>query len=252
MRKKKLGQILAVLLLCGAAVSTSIAFREQPIRLVCDIWPPYQTVSENGLGGFSTEMVEAVLKRMGTPVKSLESFPWKRALTILEQGGADALFSANLTPDRAIFAHYPSEKLIDAPWIIWTRAERPVHSLEDLKGKSVGVVLGYSYTESFWRFIETYCRVEQVSTDEINMRKLALNHVDAVAAEYGNGLHLVRELGLKGIRPHPDIVIKQDGLYIMFNRRSVREAFVERFSEELKAFKATPEYGELRKKYFEE
>lgn len=252
MRRTGLGRVLVILLLSIAVVSTSIAFKKSPVRLVCDIWPPYQVRTGDGISGFSTELVQAVLQRMGAPVESLESFPWKRALDILENGGADALFSANLTHDRTIFARYPEEKLFDAPWIIWTRTGRAVHSLEDLKGMSVGVVIGYSYTKSFWDFVQTYCRVEKVTTDEINMKKLALNRLDAVAAEYGNGLYLIRRLGLRGITPHPDIVIKKDGLYIMFNRRNVRGSFVKQFSKELKAFKASPEYDGLRVKYFGE
>ncbi len=142
-----------------------------------------------------------------------------------------------------------NQKLFDTPWVIWTKNMRTIDSLKDLKGKSIGVVIGYSYTEAFWNFIQTYCKVEKVTTDAINMKKLAINRLDAVVAEYGNGMYLIDKLKLKGIQPHRNIVIKKDGLYIIFNRDTVNDSFVRKFSKELKKFKTSEEYRALRTKY---
>ncbi|MEF2230857.1 MAG: transporter substrate-binding domain-containing protein [Pseudodesulfovibrio sp.] len=253
MRKPALSVFIFLVLACAITVSATVVFTtEPPARLVCDVWPPYQYKTEGRVTGFSTEMVEAVYERLGTPISSMEVFPWKRALEILESGNAEGLFSVNKTRDRAIFARFPEEPLFEAPWIIWTKRESPIRTLDDLKGRSVGVVIGYSYTPEFWEFIQTYCKVEQVTTDDINLQKLANERLDAVAAEYGNALYLIRKLKLRGLVPRHGILIKNDGLYLMFNRRSVSEEFTQRFSEALKAFKRTPEYEALRRKYFEE
>jgi len=253
MRKPVLTLFIFLVLACAIAVSATVVFTtEPPARLVCDVWPPYQYKAEGRITGFSAEMVRAVYERLGTPISSMETFPWKRALEILESGNAEGLFSVNKTRDRGIFARFPDEPLFEAPWIIWTKRESPIRTLEDLKDKSIGVVIGYSYTPDFWEFIQTHCKVEQVTTDDINLQKLASERLDAVVAEYGNGLHLIRKLKLRGITPRRDIVIKNDGLYIMFNRQNVSEGFVQRFSEALKAFKGTPEYEALRRQYFEE
>lgn len=222
-----------------------------PAKLVCDIWPPYQMQDGREVTGFSAEMVHAVFEQMNAPVDRTQAFPWQRALRILQSGHADALFSANHTADRKTFAYYPDEMLFESPWVVWTRGLRNVKTLNDLKGMTVGVVMGYSYTDEFWTFIETYCKVEKVTTDQTNFKKLALGRVDAIVAEYGNGLHILNEIGSQGIIPHHDIVIKKDGLYIIFSRDRISESFVQRFSDELKRFKTTPEYVELRKKYLE-
>lgn len=242
-----IGLACAVLLLLIPALS-----QRQPYRLVCDIWPPYQIETPEGVGGFSTEMVRAVFSRLEATMEPVQAYPWKRAMNILEHGHADGLFSANLTQDRQLFARYPAEPLFEAPWIIWTRDARPMRSLQDLKGLTVGVVAGYSYTPEFWDFIETFCNVERVASDEINFRKLEYGRLDAAVAEYGNGLHLIRKLNLGIVTPRPDVIVKTDGLYIMFNRTEVDESFVRDFSEELKRFKVTEEYRALRRKYFGE
>lgn len=239
--------LAAVLMILYSALFGSA---QQPVRIVCDLWPPYQYMEGKTLTGFSTEIVKAVYSEMGITAEQITAVPWKRALSIVESGHADALFSANLTQDRTTFARYPDEPIFDAPWVIWTRKGDVVTSLEALKGKRVGVVLGYSYTTEFWKFIETYCNVERVSTDEVNFKKLEFGRLDATVAEYGNGIHLTRKLGLKSVTPNPKVEIKRDGLYMLFNREHVDEAIVNDFSNTLRKFKTTPAYRALREKYF--
>jgi polar amino acid transport system substrate-binding protein len=242
------GVLLAAFMLLPGGILPVTA--QPPTRVVCDLWPPYQFKQDGHLSGYSTEMVREVYASMGITSETITPFPWKRALSIVETGHADALFSANYTADRLTFARYPEEPLFETPWVIWTHKHRPVTSLETLKGKRVGVVIGYSYTPEFWQFIETYCTVEKVSLDEINFRKLEVGRIDATVAEYGNGLHLMRTLNLNSVLPQPGVEIKRDGLYILFNRQSVPQSFVDEFSEKLKEFKKSARHEELRKKYF--
>lgn len=232
------------------AIQMSVNAR-QPFTLVRDEWPPYQQVEEETMSGFSVDMIQAVYDAMGTPVDTITSYPWKRAMTILEHGHADGLFSANHTADREAFAFYPEEPLLESPWIIWTQDNQTITSLDQLRNKRIGVVLGYSYTPEFWEFIETYCNVEQVSTDEINFKKLELGRIDATVAEYGNGLHNIKTLGLKRVTPQPALEIKRDGLYIIFNRERVNKAFVADFTRHLREFKNTEAYQELWERYFD-
>lgn len=242
--------VAVLILLTGISYAAVDLTSNQPTRIVCDIWPPYQMRDKDGVTGFSTEMVQAVFKRLDVSIAEINDYPWKRALAILEHNKADVLFSANYTKDRSIFARYPDEVLFEAPWMIWTRNNKKIKTLDDLKGKTIGVVIGYSYTREFWTFIETYCKIEKVSTDEINFKKLEIGRLDAIVAEYGNASYLIRKLELKGITPHKNIVIKKDGLYVVFNKSSVDEAFVKNFSSELKKYKQSPEYKALQKKYF--
>jgi len=226
------------------------ATAQPPLRILCDNWPPYQFESQGAPTGFSTSIVLTVFKKMDISIKSIEFYPWKRAVQELQQGLADAVISASYTEERTAFAFYPDEMLTDAPWIIWGKKEMDFRSLDDLKGKKIGVVLGYSYTPEFWEFIHAHCDVEQVPLDEINFKKLEAGRLDAVAAEYGNGIYLTKKLGLSTIKPFMDTIFKRQGLYIMFSKDSVSKGFVKQFSNELKLFKQTSEYSALLMKYF--
>lgn len=252
MMKNFMAVFISTLFLAVVTLSSTMAFAHgHEVKLVCDIWPPYQIQKRDTVIGLSTEMVQTIFHKMDMSIVSTQSYPWQRALQIFESGHADALFSANYTKDRETFAIYPKEKLLESPWVIWTRGMKNIKTMDDLKGLTVGVVMGYSYTSEFWTFIETYCKVEKVTTDKTNFKKLALGRVDAIAAEYRNGLHLLNELGAVNITPHTDIVIKRDGLYIIFNRKRTSPVFVEKFSHELKQFKTSPAYEQLMMKYIE-
>ncbi len=237
---------LVMSLLLGNGVAA-----QQPTKLVCDIWPPYQTQTATDISGLSVEIVQAVYKRMGIPANSIQAFPWRRAIEMLRHGDADALFSANYTQERQIFAYYPSEELFQSPWVIWTRRGDEIFSLDDLKGKTIGVVSGYSYTPEFWDFINANCIVESVNADMANFKKLNVGRVDATVAEYGNGLYLATNLRYNNIVPNQAVTIKRDGLYIIFSRKKVAEDFVKDFSSALIEFKKTNAHTKLWGKYFQ-
>jgi len=222
------------------------------LSVVCDAWPPYQ-IAENGrLSGFSTKIVEIVFVRMKTAVPTIDIYPWKRAILMIENGKADALFSANFTEDRTAFAFYPDEPIISSPWVMWVREEDDLifRSFDDLLGKKVGIVRGYSYTPEFWNFVKKYNIYEEVTNDEINFKKLNLGRIDFVLAEFGNGLHIIRKLKLNKIIPLIKNPVKTDGLYLIFNKKTVSRSFVDRFSEELKRLKQENLYENLYEKYF--
>ncbi|MBG0790875.1 MAG: transporter substrate-binding domain-containing protein [Desulfovibrionaceae bacterium] len=246
--RKSLLTLLAVALALFA-LSGAEARAGNRVRLVCDIWPPYQFRTGTGVGGMSVEIVKAVYGRLGYTEFDIQAFPWKRAMDAIRFGEADALFSANLTTARAVYLCYPDEPLFESSWVVWTRAGSCILTLDDLRGKRLGVVLGYSYTDEFREFIQANCLVEEAHNDRINFKKLSLGRLDALVAESGNGAYLTRALNDESIIPIPRIEIKKDGLYVVFNRKQCREDFVKRFSEELKAFKQTEEHRLIRAKY---
>ncbi|MFO7751334.1 MAG: transporter substrate-binding domain-containing protein [Desulfobacteraceae bacterium] len=241
--------------LCIAVFLLAVGAHAQPPALVisCDQWEPYQTVDDTGVvGGFSTRIVRYVLEQLDVSIKSLRAYPWKRALDNIKKGRSHALFSANFTRERTRFARYPEEPLVNSPWVLWVKKEsgNRFDSMEDLKGKTVGVVRGYSYTREFWEFVKANNAYQVAASDETNFKKLHGDRFEYVVAERGNGFHLLKKLGFDDIVPLDDHPIKSDGLYIMFNREKISRDFVAKFSSELKKFKQQPEYEKLVEEYF--
>ena len=244
----KVSVMILFLLVFSSLVKADI----QSIDIICDDWPPYQIVNGKQVNGFSTKVITTVFARMGVDVRSITPFPWKRAVAMMKRGKADALFSSNYTKERTEFAYYPKEPLVDSPWVMWGREENELQfkSFDDLQGKSVGLVRGYSYTPELLSYMEKHSNIELVTSDEQNFRKLNANRLDYIVAELGNGQYLVNELGLKNIKPLLNNPIKIDGLYIIFNKKNVSKELVEKFSDELRKFKQESLYNVLRDTYF--
>lgn len=247
MRHHKLAvATLAVSVLVALAFAGNHVLAERPTRLTCNVWPPYAMQTGDDVSGLSVEITRAVYARLGVRDIEVILLPWMRAMEMVRFGEADGLLNVNHTPERAIFYRFPDEPLVETPWNIWTRKGMTIRSLEELKGKKIGVVLGYAYTAEFWDFILTHCIVEEVYSDKINFRKLAHGRLDATVADLGNALALAAEVKV-GLQP--GLEIKRDGLYLAFNRSRVDEGFVTRFADALREFKTTEAYTAICEKY---
>ena len=223
----------------------------QKLEIACDIWPPYQIKTESELSGFSVELVQKIFDELGIQIDIID-FPWKRAVKMISSGEADALFSANYTKERESFGLYPKEPLVVSSWVIWVRSDSGIEFKDylDIDNLKAGIVRGYSYTPAFWSFLKSHKNYFEVSDDETNFKKLNVKRIDYTIAELGNGFYILKKLGLKGIKPLMQNPIKEDGLYIVFNKNKFDREFVKKFSEKLRLFKKTKEYNFLYNRYF--
>lgn len=222
--------------------------------VIGDHYPPYQYKEHDNVKGFSLDVLRAVLAMNGDSIAKTEIYPWKRALHMLKANQASILISANYSIDRTDYARYPSEPMIVTPWYLWKRKADNLepYSIEDLLGKRIGVVQGYSYTKEFWAFIKKnrlYTDAENY-TDDINLSRLNQGFYDAAVAELGNGKYLKQRLKLNNIEPITSMTIKEDGLYALFNKNQISEERVEVFSKNLTIFKKSPAYSRIYKQYF--
>jgi len=235
--------------------STSFA-AERVYSLQCDSTPPfnYFDKKENRVTGFWVEMVDAVMHRMGEKHEEFGIFPWARLLDMGLKGELDGVFGASKNEDREKLMWFPDEPLMDDPWLFWinksNQGKLKFTSLEDLKGHSVGLVRGYSYTPELWDFVKKEKNYEEVAHDALNFRKLALGRIDYIASTLRFGGYTAREEGVaEQVVPLTEKPIVNSVFYIMFNKQRVSKEWVDRFSAQLKAFKTTDEYAALKTKY---
>lgn len=224
------------------------------MTIASEEWPPYSYTENGRMTGYCTDIIASVLARMGIRPR-FESYPWARAEKLALGGQMDALFSASYKEKRAAACHYPSEKLFDSEYVLFIRKDdKPgfkFDGFEDLKGKAIGVTRAYSYTPEFWEFLKANKNYDEAPTDQLNMSLLAKGRIDVFPAEKGNGLTLIRQMGLQDKLSFIDTPIIQKPYFIIFNKQRVTRALVDAFDKELKAFKNEPEYAEIRSRYLE-
>lgn len=248
--------ILLILIIC---IFSGISAAEQKLRIGTDEWPPYEyasgTPGNDRIEGFSTEVILNVLKKMDVSINGrIEQYPWARGERMVIDGSLDMLYTAATSPKREKIVYYPSESLVESAWSLFIRAEDSerlkYESFIDLKGKRIGVVRAYAYTPELWAFMEQEQNYEEVAEDEQNVRKLVYKRVDYIVMDYGNGLYLIDKMGYKGKINPLKKPISTISLYPIFSRNTVEKDFVDKFSEELRQFKKTPEYKSIYSKHF--
>jgi len=81
-----------------------------PIQLVTLDYPPYIVTQDGELSGVAIELVESVFEELNVPI-SIEVLPWARALSNVQFGRADAIFTAFKNPTREEFADFSNQVL---------------------------------------------------------------------------------------------------------------------------------------------
>lgn len=252
---KKIISFVLFVLFCSITANAEM----KELSIATDDWPPYEfKAGDPGneyISGFSTEVIQAVLKKMNIGIKGkIEQYPWARGEKMVIDGSADMLYTAATSEKRALITHYPTESLMESSWSFFIRKEDEgklkYDSFDDLKGKKIGVVRAYTYTPELWAFMEKEKSFDEVVSDELNVKKLLAKRIDFIAMDFGNGIALLKKMGLADKVVVLKKPIKSASLYAIFSQKTVEKDFVDKFAAELKAFKATPEYKAIFDKYF--
>lgn len=217
-------------------------------------WKPYIWYTNGIPKGYSHEVLDRVFRQMGI-VWELEKHPWKRALKKVMGGKADGLFNASRKTDREAACHYPEIELFHSQYAFYITKENTgrlkFDTLDDLEGHTVGVALGYAYTEEFWNFVRKKGNYDEAKNDKLNFLKLAKGKIDYFPAEIGNAKILLRELDLSDKIVRLRKPLTQKPYYLIFSKSRVDKKFVGDFSRNLESFKKTDTFKEIYEKYFE-
>lgn len=135
--------VLAVLIM-----SASMAGARAELKLVANPWPPY-TSNDVRNGGVATEIVQMALKRAGYRSK-VSLVPWSRALNGTRNGAYDLIVCAWRSKERER-EFYFSDPYVENRIVFLKRTDTSweYSGLMSLRGKRVGVIRDYAYSDSF-------------------------------------------------------------------------------------------------------
>ena len=171
--------MLLSLLLCGGAVRHAVAAEPRPIPLLIG-----DTLDEQGkprpLSAVKRKLLDALERELGV-VFELRMYPWARAERNA-LNGAGLVFGLPKNADRLRVLRYSDVALHNNVWLV-TRSDAtfPFHTLDDLRGKTVGTVRGYSYGDDFDRARGKLFRTEDdIPSRGTRLTRLMLKRVDVV------------------------------------------------------------------------
>lgn len=189
-------------LLCYALFSIGLpAARADTLVLTSLLWPPYSG-QQLARQGASIAITRAALNVMGHELK-VDFYPWSRAVKLATLPSSDYL---GYFPEY----YYETEKFIfsnsigTSPLGLVEQKSHPLswHYVADLNRYTLGVVKDYVNTDVLDSMIVSGVQpVEAVTSDELNIKKVAAGRVDAAVIDV-NVLHYL--LKQKPLQPLAD------------------------------------------------
>ena len=231
----------------GLALLTALSLQQTAkaaeYSFVTEHFPPfnYAIPGSNEGAGPVAEIVRAVCNKIKAQC-SIHVYPWRRALSMVQHGEADGIFSFLRTPEREPFFYF-SEPIVESAYAFFAHSgsEFKYTRAESLEGFTIAVYGLSSGTNLALQDILKPVNNIAVTTDISNstvLKKLA-------AGRYGNsdkvlaalnrdvGLHLIEEeriTGVKLIGDYQTIVYR-----IGFSRKQVSNTRFNTFNDALKS-----------------
>lgn len=206
--------------------------------------PPFMYAEGGAPAGLYPAIVAQAFSRMGVAV-GIDAVPWKRALAAADSGSAGI---AGIYKNSERLAKYDFSRPFYLERLgVYSRGGALAYAkLQDLYGKTVGVIAGWSYGDEFDAAVKAgKIRVEAVSGDEGNMRKLALGRVDAVLAIVESAELSLRKLGLAAeIRRAPAFLASYE-VHLAFAKSAGKAELLARFDDALRGMKADGSFDSL-------
>ncbi|MBR7747028.1 substrate-binding periplasmic protein [Undibacterium baiyunense] len=112
---------------------------------------------------------------------SLQIYPWNRAVKIASTEGG-LIFGLSLTPERAEIFRFSEPVVYQYLWLV-TRTDQqfPFKTIEDLKGKTIGVVRGSKYGGEFDRLKNVLFKTDDdIDAYGPRLKKLQSRRIDAM------------------------------------------------------------------------
>ena len=133
--------VAAVCLLSTEAAGDSPPDRRAIHALGDQYYPPI-TYLENGVpGGFDVDVLRALGEVMGRDVE-IELMPWNLAQRQVQEGKAETLTGLSITDERRESWDFATPTLTRSFSLFVNSEEVTIHSVDDLRGKRVGVTAG--------------------------------------------------------------------------------------------------------------
>jgi len=191
----------------GLTMTTSPLLAEQSetmLTIGSHDQPPFIVTDENTreVSGLYRDIAEAVFRKINVKAKFI-MFPTKRGIKMIEDGELDATLDENWQRwHKKGIIHEPANMMcyLHTEWGMWiikkNKGALKYETLEDLKGKNLGYILGYGNDPEFTAYTRKHCKsVQTVYRVQQNFRKLLAGRIDYAFYERVAGLYVTKQMG---------------------------------------------------------
>lgn len=165
----------------------------QEVIVPLDHYPPWRFFHDRDtVEGIDIQLTQALLHKVGLTPRFLNT-PWKRCLTMMQQGVADLMVGVLWSQERDTYMYF-----IDPPYkdktmkVFYVRKGSGVRitRYEDLQGLTIGTTHGAKYFQPFDS--DATLHKDSVKLDVMNVRMLAADRIDCFVASKETGEYLIK------------------------------------------------------------
>jgi polar amino acid transport system substrate-binding protein len=228
----------------------------EPIHIYTEEFPPFNFTENGKITGMSTEIVEAVMKQAKIEYV-IESLPWARGYQNAQDRPNALIYSMSRLPKReALFKWIgvitPSDYSVFA---LKERTDIEIKNLDDMKKYKIGTTLGdarETYLVSKGFELEKLDRVGGEEANVQNFQKLKTKRIDLWPMPDAVAYYILKKSGDdldKVLRKVFELSELTTGGYYLAASLQTSDDVVNKLKNSLEAFKKTPDYKELLKKW---
>ncbi len=209
-------------------------------------YPPYQLLDKDlNPSGFSIDLLKAIAQTMGLNI-TIELGPWNQVRTELEQGKIDGLAAMSPSPERRKFVNF-STSYVSITHSIFIRKNSNIKSVEDINNKQIIVVKGdimhdYLISNQITKYIIP------VRDYQTTLRLLSAGEYDCALIPKLLGQFAINEFNLTNLKPVGSTIQHKE---MAFAVNKDNPELLAQINDGLQIVKATGEYDQINKKWFE-
>ncbi len=237
---KKFSIFIVVLVLLVFSLNLGAA------KVIFGSFPIPLMVIDNNNGVF-VELTKAIAKEAGFELE-ISIKPAKRIGGEFMEGKVDSIFPALdvMFPPGKILKS--SENIYVKQDFVFTKKGSPIlKTIKDLEGKNVGITRGYPYVKEL--IDNKNIKLQIVSKDEMNTKKLIAGRIDAFVVEEKSGIKAFSNSGLNGQFQYDKTVpLSKQDVYYAFQNNEKGKKLEAAFSIALKKIKENGTFGKIMSK----
>lgn len=209
-------------------------------------YPPYEFLDKNGKpAGFVVELTRAIAEEQGFEVVIKLGESWTRMREALEAGEIDVLQGISFTEEREKIMDFSPPHSFVSHSIFAHRKAKPVHSLEELKGKKV-ILLGRGIMHDYFANIGIEVDVVPAPTIAEALRELSTGRHDYAVLATLPATHILSELGIKEVKIVAKGIETRKYCYAV---RKGNHAILDRFTAGIESAKRSGRFQTLQEKW---
>jgi len=171
------------------------------IVISCDPgWPPFEYTENGKYTGFSSEYMQLVEDKLGMKFKFRPVDSWRQVMIDFKDRKIDIVPSIGEESTRKDYMIFTKPYYSVSTSIIVNTDEKRILRLKDLKGKRVGVTVGYDTITVYLRENYPDIKIEFIPNPLSGIRAVSAGMIDAMIESPGVAIYYMKKEGIKNIR----------------------------------------------------